>query len=273
MEDLKFLRPLSVGNKMRTGPANEGGYVVYKPSLYNTNMLISYGVGWDIRFEVDYYNLTNNKIHMFDPTMFDKDFINWSHCKRLLYQFRIRQLCNYMSFSYGWKKKIAYLKKHDIWFHNEGIAAETKVKHDTFARHLIKLNITAERILLKIDIEGNEYAVLNDSDFHKSLCNVELLIIEFHDLKNKLRSLEFIIQKLKEQFELVHIHGNNCGKSFTLYRDMSDLVFPDVIEMTFVRKESLSKEDILDSEMDYPCCGLDSPNSFLAPDFERLTFE
>jgi hypothetical protein len=235
-------------------------------------MLISYGVGWDIRFEEDYYNLTNNKIHMFDPTMFDGGFINWPCCKRLLYRFRIKQLYDYMLFSYGWKKRLEYLQKHDIWFHSEGIAAETKAGYDSFTGYLRKLNIVTERILLKIDIEGDEYAVMKDSDFYKSLHNAEQLIIEFHDLKNKLKLLKFIIQKLKERFELVHIHGNNCGGSFTLYRKTGDIVFPDVIVMTLVRRESILKEDILDGEMDYPRCGLDYPNDPLNPDFERLIF-
>ena len=58
MENLKFLQPLSVKNKMRIGPKCDGGYVVYIPSLYNVDVLLTYGVGWDINFEVDFYNLT-----------------------------------------------------------------------------------------------------------------------------------------------------------------------------------------------------------------------
>jgi hypothetical protein len=43
--------------------------------------------------------------------------------------------------------------------------------------------------------------------------------------------------------------------------------------MTFVGKECFLKEDILDSETDYLCCGPDYPNLLLNPDFERLIFE
>jgi hypothetical protein len=52
----------------------------------------------------------------------------------------------------------------------------------------------------------------------KSLRNVEQLIIEIHDLKNRLKLLKFIIQKLKEQFEPVHIHGNKV-KFYSLLKN------------------------------------------------------
>jgi hypothetical protein len=271
MEDLRFLCPVSIAGKMRVGPARDGGYVVYKPSLYNSDVLISYGVGWDIDFELDYCNLTGNRVYMYDPTMFDKGYINGPYCRRPAKKFYKYLLFSYNS--YKWKKKMKCLQRRGLWFYNEGLATEKKDKYDIFANHLLNLNIKTKKILLKMDIEGNEYPILSDDNFLKSLHHVDQLILEFHDLKNKLRELENVIRRLKEEYELVHIHGNNFGQWFTLYRNTSDIVFPDVVEITLVRKESLLAEDILDLPADYPCRDLDYPNTSLNPDFKRLVFE
>ena len=198
MKDLLFLQPVLVKNKMRVGPKMDGGYVVYKPSLYNVDVLITYGVGWDINFEVDFYNLTNKTVHMFDHTMFGDKYVNKSHCKKLLKKLQFRKLRKYLKFSNGWKKKIEYLQENDIWFHNEGIAIGKKGKYNTLKNHIAEYNLSNKRILLKIDIEENEYLILDDDESYDNLKNVDQITIEFHNLKNRLRELKAIVQKLNE---------------------------------------------------------------------------
>ena len=272
MNNLNFLKPVSIKNKMRVGPEYDGGYVVYKPSLYNVDVLMTYGVGWDINFEVDFYNLTNKTIHMFDPTMFGNQYINKRHCKRLLQRLQFKKLHKYLKYNNGWKKRIEYLQENDVWFHNEGIAVEKKGKYDTFENHLAEYGIVEKRVLLKIDIEENEYPILNDSMFYKNLSNIDQIIIEIHNIKNRLRELKTIIQKLKVEYEIVHIHGNNNSELFTLYNESCDIKFPDVIELTFVKQKSILPEDLLNEQINYPEKGLDYPNTPYKLDFRQLSF-
>ena len=274
IDSFDFLIPLPVANKIRLGPKGDGGYVVYLPSLYNIDVLMTYGVGWDINFEEDFFNLTNKKVFMYDPTMFGDSYINKVYCKRLLKKLQFQKLHTYIKFSYSWKKHIEYLRKNDVVFYNEGIAGKKSGKYDTFQNHLIKNNITIEKVLLKMDIEENEYSILNETDFYKHLNNVDQIIIEFHNLKNKLRELKIIVFRLKELYEIVHIHGNNHSDPFTLYKDYdNDICFPDVVELTFVKKESILSKDILSEQPDYPCQDLDYPNTPFRPDFVKLTFQ
>jgi len=265
MTDFSFLQPVSVGNKMRIGPNCDGGYVVYKPALERTDVLISYGVGWDIRLETEYQQKSGNKVYLFDPSMFTSKSI-WINDRRIhhLLKLYLRQ--------FQWRIKINRLRKRGIFFSDEGLGRIKIPKFDSFPNHLKRFNISSNNILLKIDIEGGEYDIFRDNDFCNSLRQVEMLVIEFHDLKNKLRLLYEIIGRLSEFFVSVHIHANNCAPLFTMYRKEGDIQFPDAIEMTFVRKTSLLKEDILPTPTVYPCPNLDFRCSALFPDVPTLTF-
>ena len=95
-------------------------------------------------------------------------------------------------------------------------------------------------IILKIDIEGDEYSILaNISD--QNLKKVRILIIEFHDLRN-LRSNSFlsffekILTRLDNYFYACHLHVNNTSK----IKNINDIKIPDMIEMTFIRKDRIT---------------------------------
>jgi FkbM family methyltransferase len=64
--------------------------------------------------------------------------------------------------------------------------------------------------LLKIDIEGGEYDILNkDLSFLES--SVGLIIMEYHKLSSK-KNKDYIIEKLSKTFNVSAIHGNDdCG--------------------------------------------------------------
>lgn len=274
MENLNFLYPLSLRNKIRLGPSCDGGYVVYKPSLDNVDILFTYGVGWDIEFETAFYNLTNKRIVMYDPTMFEDGYYNKGYCLNLLKRFHFVRLIKYFLFISSWIDSFKYLEKHNILFFNEGLSCDSgRKKYNTFKYHMESLGILQERILLKIDIEENEYPLFVGESFYASLKNVDQIIIEFHNVKKRLRQLKQIIQKLQVEYSIVHIHGNNCAESFILYRESGeDLVFPDVIEVTLVRKSCIFPEDICSDIFDYPIPGMDFPNNPYRPDFEQLNF-
>ena len=62
-----FLKPLKTPNLIRLGRKADGGYVVDKQIIQNTNTLVSFGLGSDWSFELDYLKINKDvKIHMYD---------------------------------------------------------------------------------------------------------------------------------------------------------------------------------------------------------------
>ena len=94
-------------------------------------------------------------------------------------------------------------------------------------------------LILQMDIEGNEYGVLLDSD-NELLKRFRVLIIEFHNFEGllHLRNFELInivFQKLLKNFAVVHIHPNNFSAT-TRYHGYE---IPSDIEYTFLRKDRI----------------------------------
>lgn len=265
MNKLTFLQPVSIRGKIRLGEKRDGGYIIYDKLLPKTDVLLSYGVGWEISFEEDFNRRTNKKVLMFDPTMFGKYIMNFNDFKNLLISFRIGAAFKYLYATWElWRKK-KQLEAKNIFFVNEGIAKTRSPQYDTLASHLERFNLQKSSILLKMDIEASEYAVFEDNNVYQCFQHVTQIVIEFHDLKNRIHDLKEIINKLGKDFVLVHIHANNFSETFRLYDFLNDpgdeLIVPDVIEVLFVKKDAIEKEDLVEEKTAYPIPGLDYPNN------------
>lgn len=259
---MTFLKPLSIKGKIRLGRNQDGGYVVYGRILENTDALITYGVGWEISFEQHFYRLTHKKVFMFDPTMFGRYLFGMRHLKELLRR-PDRWTIYLRVVSFLWNRKNRLTSK-DIHFVNEGIASDKHGKYDTFAGHLHRFSLMQQVALLKIDIEGAEYDIFRDGNIYNCFQHINQIILELHDLKNRLNDARDIITGLRHDFELIHIHGNNYGEAFTVH-DLQEgvsreVVIPDVLEVTLVRKNMIHKEDIQETPASYPVSSLDFPN-------------
>jgi len=95
-------------------------------------------------------------------------------------------------------------------------------------------------LLLQMDIEGSEYAVIHAMS-DALLQRFRLMVIEFHDLdqifsKSGCELLRLTFEKLALHFDVVHIHPNNCGK--IIERD--GFAVPRLLEITFLRKDRVS---------------------------------
>jgi len=95
----------------------------------------------------------------------------------------------------------------------------------------------ARDLLLQMDIEGSEYAVILDAA-EELLARFRILAIEFHDLDDVFgaagnRLINMTFQKLLRQFDIVHIHPNNdCAPVVS-----GEFSVPPVMEFTFLRKD------------------------------------
>lgn len=272
MIPVDFLIPHPVRGMMRIGNIHDGGYIVYGPLLNKTDILLTYGVGWDAGFEEHFHRLTGKGALLFDPTMFRGLFlIDFQHLVKLALRFELRMMLSYISKIVVWWIKRKSFRSKGLHFILEGIAAKKKPHFDTLANHIKRYNLEDKNILLKIDIEGDEYAVLKNDLIFSTLKNISQIIIEWHDLKTRFRELRNILSQLKNEFEIVHVHGNNCGSTFKLYDfcndTANDILLPDVLEMTLVKRKSISPDDLIDTHIKYPVDKLDYPNDRYYPDY------
>ena len=120
----------------------------------------------------------------------------------------------------------------------------------------------SNNIFMKMDIEGGEWCWL-DKVSSDDLDRIKQLVIEFHwlgDDKFCDNNIKInVLNKLKDNFYLVHIHGNNYGH-------FVEDKYPYVIECTYVRK------DVFESPLDFNKVSfplsIDMPNNKEKPDYQ-----
>ena len=250
-----FLKPYHLENDhlIRIGPKLDGGYVIDKRSIQQTNTIITCGLCDDWEFEKSF--LKNNKsckVIAFDHTI-DKQF--WvNRFKKdikhffLLKKIRLRKII-------GIFKYLDYIKffkdnnKHNI------IKIGTQnieYKEITISKILENQN----NVILKVDIEGDEYKILNEIIDNSEKINS--LIIEFHNIHKNMNLIKIFIENSKS-LKLVHIHANNfAGKN-----DDGD---PNVLELTFLNIDK-TKLELVKTEKNYPLKNLDYKNTHRKDDF------
>jgi hypothetical protein len=125
-----------------------------------------------------------------------------------------------------------------------------------------------DRLILKIDIEGGEWDVLDAlagsviGRFHQIVC-------EFHDFRRILEAdwrdrAHRVLSKLNHRHAVVHIHGNNFRPMISI----GDILVPDVIELTYVRSRGYA---LTDTTADFPG-PLDNPNDSSRLDYYLGSF-
>lgn len=250
---------------IRIGKDNDGGYCVPKKSVINSDLLFSFGLNDDWSFEKDFMCI-NSKTKVF---VFDKSVTITFWIKNFL-----KNIIEIISF----KKtpisifKLAYLfVDYFVFFGNSNTQHIKKnvVQKDHIIKNEIKSShINLKEILsknqeknffLKIDIEGNEYRILQDIVENQNY--LEGLVIEFHNsdlLEEKI--LDFSKQL---NLDLVHVHVNNFG-------DTNSKGYATTFEATYSpRKYNIHREK---DEFTFPVKGLDQPNNEKDVD-EKVSFE
>jgi hypothetical protein len=96
--------------------------------------------------------------------------------------------------------------------------------------------------VLQMDIEGFEYDVIYDLN-SDTLRKFRILVIEFHRLdsifdKTGFKLINLTFNKLLKDFEIVHIHPNNC-RNPVVYKGFE---VPPLMEFTFLRKDRVISE-------------------------------
>ena len=256
-----FLKPydVDIDDLIRIGPNSDGGYVIHKESLNLTKKIITCGLNDDWKFEKNFKKLNKNcRIEAYDHTInnkfwyerFKKDIIHFFLLKKLSLR-KIIKIFDYLDYKKFFKNE----NKHFL----QKIVKKPKNNNEI---SLIDLIANDESIFLKIDIEGDEYDILQD--INQKSENLISLVIEFHEIQKNLKLIENFITKVSN-LKLIHIHANNFKKV-----DMNGN--PNDIELTFINEKKIyiSKKK---SFRKYPIFGLDYKNFKRGKDIELKFYE
>ena len=176
-----FLKPYHVDNNhlTRIGPKLDGGYVVDKRSIQESNTIITCGLNDDWEFEKSFLKKNDDcKVIAFDHTIDRKFWIN--RFKKdirhffLLKKIRLRKII-------GIFKYLDYIN----FFKNNNKHHIIKIGPQNINQKEITISKILENqsnVILKIDIEGDEYKILNEIISNSE--KITSLIIEFHNIHN-----------------------------------------------------------------------------------------
>lgn len=223
-----FLIPFKVKKLIRLGRNFDGGYLVCASTLKKCKNLITLGVGDDISFEKDFDQIiTKNNIFLYDYTVNHMLFL-----KTIIKNLRrfITFRTNLENLKYSLKNYLSYInfiKQKNVFLFKLRVVKNIKKKFDIRLNKIFK-RINSQNNLLKIDIEGAEYKIVDD--IIKNNKKINMLVIEFHWINFNKKKFINSIKKLQKKFDIIHLHVNN-------FRDLkvNEDIF-DVIEISFVNK-------------------------------------
>ena len=251
-ESLNFLCPHKT-DLIRIGNAGDGGYVIPARSLDAVEHLVSIGISDDWTFEeeaarrspvirIDGYDRTSGSLVFLyygvrdlvslmqgkNPKKFSHRILKWL---RLSYKFR-----NFWCRRHSFYRRWVVLNK------------ESRKEIDlasVFAR------VPQSSILaLKIDIEGNEYAMSQIvlEEITRRANRIQLVVMEFHNTITMRQEFLNFVESISKLLPIVHIHGNNFGQ-------IGQDGFPEVVEITFAAQRYVSDEKTLvfPHHLDSPC--------------------
>ena len=254
---LTNVHPVACELLARIGSTNDGGYVVPLEAVSASRALVSFGLSHDWTFERDFKNRNPDAIiHCYDHTV----------SLRTAFQYSIGQLLRFIVLF-----RASSLRKSFTWidykrfFRQDATHFKLKISRDN-QDNGATIDDVFERlppecpVFVKMDIEGSEYDVLDDLLRHST--NIVAIAAEFHDVGTLPERFNSFVEKIKRDFYIVHIHGNNMGGT-------APFNFPIAPEITFLNKRFF-KSAPPPSRSKYPIPELDRPNNPRLPEF---TFE
>ena len=236
----KIFKPQYEYNFLRIGGKFDGGYIVEKDTFFNSELLISAGLSYDFEFEKQFMIQNNKKVICFDHTL---NFKHYSLTWFLIFLKRIILLKKAGSIKKAFKNFLKpirlffFLKNENVELKELGLGLGPK---KISLKKLFEKYVDKKNILLKIDIEGDEYRLLDEIIYLSE--KISSLVIEFHDIDLNLEKVEKFISNLK--LDLVHIHPNNVG-------GINSEGDPTIIEFTFANSpQRISERKNVKNELD-----------------------
>lgn len=174
-----------------------GGFFVYPDILNNESIIYSFGVGEDISFEKDIIKDHQCRVYSFDPT---PKSINWVKKQQLptglrFFEYGLDSKTSYVDFNLPKNKDYisGSIAKHLNVDINDKILVQVKCLSD-ITKELEHNHID----VLKIDIEGSEYEVIDS--ILSSQIEIKQILVELHERffpDGKSKTTEFL-KKMKD---------------------------------------------------------------------------
>jgi len=152
-----------------------------------------------------------------------------------------------------------------LHFHYECIRAELEpaasASYKTLTQQLTANghnNLGTGTLVMKMDVEGAEWGALANAP-PETLARFEQIAFEVHFLGNTARYGQFaaVMDKLLQDFVVVHNHGNNCCGSVRL----GEYTIPKVFELTMVRRSAVQTSPCVSTRLN----AQDAKNVMLKP--------
>jgi hypothetical protein len=220
--------------KIRVGGDGDGGYIMLD-DFEGTQIAYSIGIGDNVSWDLSLAR-RNIRIHQFDHTIDRPPISHPNFCFH--------------------RRKMAIIADED----NEDLRSMLRFADDA--------SMTSKPVL-KIDIEHDEWDILDQVD-PTVLRGFSQIVCELHWFGRGvsgdwLEKAERVLQKMNEDFQVVHVHGNNCAP----YSLIAGVPMPSVLEVTYCNR---SDYEFKYTQELFPGL-LDSPNNAAAPDLFLGSFQ
>ena len=230
-----FLKFNSADDLIRVGRDYDGGYLVSKADVLESDFLIGLGINDDWSFESDFLNHRKVPVIAYDASV-SKAFFAKKALKALLKPTRPKKLWRAMNTYFSYKNFF----RNDVQHREQFVGLESAGPHCTMNQVLGE--VSSDNVFLKIDVEGSEYRFLDTLIENKN--RISGMVIEFHDCDIHLQTIKNFVEKFG--LKLVHVHPNNCG----LIRKSDQL--PLTMELTFSKYAKAASENLLPHPLDMP---------------------
>lgn len=234
-----FFEFRSAKDLIRLGRDFDGGYLVSASDVEKAECLLSFGLGDDWSFEIDFLKKKKINLEIFDASVSKKRFL--INIIKSLIKFNWRNFVQNIKIYFNY---LIFISKPNVKHIKKFVGLGTDVNNLDYYIPLYSIleKINLNNIFLKIDIEGSEYRILNDIVKYKNkICG---LVIEFHDSDLHLEKIKKFINDI--EIKIVHIHANNNSiENFS-----SNL--PLVLELSFSKYAELENNALLPHYLDCP---------------------
>jgi hypothetical protein len=251
-ESLNFLCPRE-SKLIRIGNAGDGGYVVPVDALDRVEYLVSIGISDDWTFEEEAARRSPAiRIDGYDRTSGSLVFIYYGF-RELLSLLRGKKIKKSISqiskwLRLAWSFGIFWRGKHS--FYRRWVVLQKDSKKEIALGAVFTRIPPSALLALKIDIEGNEYAMskLVLEEITRRSAQVQLIVMEFHDTISQRQEFLKFVETISKMVPIVHIHGNNFGR-------IGQDGFPEVVEITFAAQRFVSdgRTREFPHHLDSPC--------------------
>tara|TARA_B100000029_G_scaffold516568_1_gene631216 strand:- start:3777 stop:4574 length:798 start_codon:yes stop_codon:yes gene_type:complete len=245
-----FLKPHVCKNLKRIGRNQDGGYVVNIESILNNKILVSFGLGLDWSFELEFLRINKlGKVYIFDNSInIFTFFLPFLKCLKRFLTFR-KNLNDIKNRASDMFEYLSFISKKNVFFSKKTIGLNSE-KNEISLKNVLDNIKSEQKLILKIDIEGTEYDLIEE--ILQSSSRLDLLIIEFHNTDLNESNFTKSINSLQKFFNIIHLHGNNhCG--------VGRSGIPEAIEITFLNKIHDLPQNM--GKANYPLKDLDFPNN------------